>query len=275
MLGYLKRSQISLKTCLSTGRTLTAFCSGALLGFTAGLIGVGGGEFRIPILIHVLRLPAVTSVAVNSLIGLLTVVFSFLRRFQLGLLTRHGLNIAIAMTPTSIVGAYVGSVLTGRISEKSLKKALAILLVTVGFKIGLEPFTGDFAMLNVELGPLEEIILATLAGLAIGVVCGLLGVAGGEYRIPVLIYVFSLDIVEAGTASLLVSIPTVASGFLKHQTMGHMNRETTTIAVVMGLGSILGALIGASYVGTVEKDPLKILLGVILVLAAVRMITKP
>jgi uncharacterized membrane protein YfcA len=179
------------------------------------------------------------------------------------------------MTPTSIVGAYVGSVLTGRISEKSLKKALAILLVTVGFKIGLEPFTGDFAMLNVELGPLEEIILATLAGLAIGVVCGLLGVAGGEYRIPVLIYVFSLDIVEAGTASLLVSIPTVASGFLKHQTMGHMNRETTTIAVVMGLGSILGALIGASYVGTVEKDPLKILLGVILVLAAVRMITKP
>ena len=264
-----------MKTCLSTSRTLTTFCLGALLGFTAGLIGVGGGEFRIPILIYVLKLPAVTAIAVNLFIGLLTVVFSFLRRFQLGLLTRHGLNIAIAMIPASIVGAYVGAVLTGRISEKPLKKALAVLLVIVGFKIGLEPFTSDFAIINVELGLLEEIILAILAGLAIGIVCGLLGVAGGEFRIPVLIYVFSLDIVEAGTASLLVSIPAVASGFLKHQTMGHMNRETTTIAVVMGLGSILGALIGASYAGTVEKDLLKILLGIILVLATVRMITKP
>ncbi len=275
MLGYLKRSRILLKTCLSTSRTLTAFCLGALLGFIAGLIGVGGGEFRIPILIYVLRLPAVTAVAVNLFIGLLTVVFSFLRRFQLGLLTRHGLKIAIAMVPTSIVGAYMGAVLTGRISEKPLKKALAVLLVIVGFKIGLEPFTGGFAMLNVELGFLEEVVLATLAGLVIGIVCGLLGVAGGEFRIPVLIYVFSLDIVEAGTASLLVSIPAVASGFLKHQTMGHMDRETTTVAVVMGLGSILGALTGASYAGTVEKDLLKILLGMILVLATVRMMTKP
>jgi uncharacterized membrane protein YfcA len=275
MLGYLKRSRILLKTCLSTSRTLTAFCLGALLGFIAGLIGVGGGEFRIPILIYVLRLPAVTAVAVNLFIGLLTVVFSFLRRFQLGLLTRHGLNIAIAMVPTSIIGAYMGAVLTGRVSEKLLKKALAVLLVIVGFKIGLEPFTSGFAMLNVELGFLEGIVLATLVGLAIGIICGSLGVAGGEFRIPVLIYVFSLDIVEAGTASLLVSIPAVASGFLKHQTMGHMDRETTTVAVVMGLGSILGALTGASYAGTVEKDLLKILLGMILVLATVRMMTKP
>jgi len=264
-----------LKTCLSTSRTLMAFCLGALLGFTAGLIGVGGGEFRIPILIYVLRLPAVTAITVNLFIGLLTVVFSFLRRFHLGLLTRHGLNIAIAMVPTSIVGAYVGAALTGRISEKPLKKALAVLLVIVGFKIGLEPFTSGFTTLNIELGFLEEVILATIAGLAIGIICGLLGVAGGEFRIPVLIYVFSLDIVEAGTASLLASIPAVASGFLKHQTMGHMSRKTSAIAVVMGLGSILGALIGASYAGSVERGILKILLGIILVLATVRMVTKP
>ena len=41
----------------------------------------------------------------------------------------------------------------------------------------------------------------------------------------------------------------------------------------MGLGSILGAFIGASYVEVVEKDVLKILLGAILLFATVGMFT--
>lgn len=95
----------------------------------------------------------------------------------------------------------------------------------------------------------------------------------GEFRITALIYIFSLNIVVAGTTSLLVSIPTVASGFLKYHAMGHMGKETTIMAIIMGSSSILGAFIGASYVEAFEKDILKILLGLILILVAVRMFT--
>lgn len=252
---------------------LTTFCLGFLLGFVAGLIGVGGGEFRIPVLIYILKLPVVAAITVNLLVGLLTVTASFLRRFQLGLLSGCGLTVAMVMSPASIIGAYIGAALTGRIPKKPLKKILAVFLITVGLKIGLEPFTGETGVSYLTLGFIEEFCLVDLVGLAIGIVSGLLGVAGGEYRIPVLMYIFSLDIVLAGTASLFVSIPTVASGFLKHQTMGHMNRNTTIIAFVMGLGSILGAFIGASYVGAIEKGLLKMLLAVILILATVRMFT--
>lgn len=63
---------------------------------------------------------------------------------------------------------------------------------------------------------------------------------GGEFRIPAVMCIFSLNIVEAGTASLLVSIPTVTSGFLKYHAMGHMGKETTIMAIIMGSGSILG-----------------------------------
>ncbi len=252
---------------------LTTFCLGFLLGFAAGLIGVGGGEFRIPVLLYILKFPVVAAITVNLLVGLLTVIASFLRRFQLGLLSGHCLTIAMVMSPASIIGAYIGAALTERIPEKPLKKILAVFLITVGLKIGLESFTGGTGVSYLTLGFIEESALAALVGLAIGVVSGLLGVAGGEYRIPILMYIFSLDIVLAGTTSLFVSIPTMASGLLKHQTMGHMNRNTTMIAIVMGLGSILGALLGASYVEAVEESLLKMLLGIILIIATVRMFT--
>jgi uncharacterized membrane protein YfcA len=245
------------------------------MGAAAGLIGVGGGEFRIPILLYVLELSIITAVAVNLLVGLLTVAVSFLRRFQFGLLNTHAVNIALAMSLGSIVGAYLGALLTDRIPEKPLKKVLAIFLVIVGLKIGLEPFIQTPPLFHFTLGLLEEIVIATLVGIVIGVISGTLGVAGGEFRIPALIYLFNFDIIIAGTTSLLVSIPTVAMGFTKHHHMGHTNRSANIIAIIMGAGSVLGALIGASYAGTIDKDVLKVLLGTILILATIRMITKP
>jgi uncharacterized membrane protein YfcA len=239
------------------------------------LIGVGGGEFRTPILLYIIGLPVLTAIAVNLLIGLLTVVVSFLRRFQIGLLDKQTIEVALIMSATSILGAYLGAVLTGKIPEKPLKRVLAAFLIIVGLKIASEPFIGIPSAFTLTLNFAEEALLAALIGLVIGIISGTLGVAGGEFRIPALIYLFSLDIVEAGTASLMVSIPTVASGFLKHQNMGHMDRNAALIAMVMGIGSVLGAFLGASYAGVVEKDFLKVLLGAILILATVRMVTKP
>jgi uncharacterized membrane protein YfcA len=260
---------------VSAGKMSAAVFLGFLLGVVAGLIGVGGGEFRIPILLYVIGLPVVTAIAVNLLVGFLTVVVSFLRRSQLGLLNENSLSIALTMSLGSIIGAYLGALLTGKVPEKSLKRALAVFLVIVGLKIGLEPFIHTPPLFHFTFGIIEEIALAALIGVLIGVISGMLGVAGGEFRIPALIYLFGFGIVAAGTTSLLVSIPTVATGFVKHRNMHHTNRSASIIAIMMGIGSVLGALIGASYAGVVDEDVLKILLGAILVLATVRMITKP
>jgi len=272
---YGEASAIIENPQISASKMSAAVFFGFLTGVAAGLIGVGGGEFRIPILLYVIGLPVITATAVNLLVGFLTVVVSFLWRFQLGLLNENGLSVALAMSLGSIVGAYLGALFTGKVPEKPLKKALAIFLVIVGLKIGLEPFIHTPPLFHLTLGIVEEIVLAALVGVLIGVISGMLGVAGGEFRIPALIYLFSFNMVAAGTISLLVSIPTVATGFVKHQNMGHTNRSASVIAIVMGAGSVLGALIGASYAGVVDENILKMLLGAILVLATVRMITKP
>jgi uncharacterized membrane protein YfcA len=257
-------------------KAIAALFFGFLMGIAAGLIGVGGGEFRIPVLLYILGLPVVTAVAVNLLVGFLTVIASFLKRFQLGLLNENAVDIAIAMSFGSIIGAYLGALLTNKIPEKPLKKILAVFLVVVGLKIGLEPFIQMPPLpFHFTLGVLEEIVLAFFVGIVIGVISGTLGVAGGEFRIPILIYLFNFGIVVAGTASLLVSIPTVAMGFLKHHQMGHTNQGATIVAIIMGAGSIIGALIGSAYAAVIDEEILKVLLGAILILATVRMVTKP
>lgn len=249
--------------------------SGFILGTAAGLLGVGGGEFRIPILLYILALPVTTAIPVNLLVGLLTVTVSFIRRFQLQPITSNIINIALFMSLGSIAGAYIGAILTDKIPEKPLKRILAIFLIVIGLKIGLEPFIHTPPLFHVSLNAVESATAAILIGVLIGVISGSLGVAGGEFRIPALIYLFNFDIVTAGTASLLVSIPTVAVGFAKHNRMGHMDKNAALIALIMGTASILGALIAASYVALVDKDVLKVLLGLILISATVRMITKP
>ncbi len=269
-------SKIAQKLEVPLARAFAALFFGFLMGVAAGLIGVGGGEFRIPVLLYILGLPVVTAVAVNLLVGFLTVSVSFLKRFQLGLLNEKAVNIAIAMSLGSIIGAYLGALLTNKIPEKPLKKILAVFLVVVGLKIGLEPFIQTPPLpFQFTLGVLEEIVLAVFIGVIIGIISGTLGVAGGEFRIPILIYLFNFDIVVAGTASLLVSIPTVAMGFLKHHRMGHTNQGATIMAIIMGVGSVLGALVGSTYAAVIDEEILKVLLGTILILATVRMVTKP
>lgn len=53
-------------------------------------------------------------------------------------------------------------------------------------------------------------------GLTIGLVSSMLGVAGGELIIPTLVFAFGADIKTAGTASLLVSVPTVIVGLIRY-----------------------------------------------------------
>lgn len=262
---------------LSTAHTLRAITSaffGLLLGLAAGLIGVGGGEFRIPVLLYVASLPVIVAIAVNLWIGLLSVSASFVRRFQLGMLDPEWLWISALMSLGSIVGAYVGAFSAGKAPERVLKRLLTVLLIIVGARIVLDPLLGWPIG---GISPSEPIFsfLAVTFGLMIGFVSGMLGVAGGELRIPALMIFFGMGVKAAGTVSLLVSILTVATGFVRHFEMGHVDRYGAVIAISMGVASLVGAYFGATMALTTSEEALKVLLGAVLILATVRMVIKP
>jgi uncharacterized membrane protein YfcA len=117
-----------------------------------------------------------------------------------------------------------------------------------------------------------HIIAGVVVGLAIGLVSSLLGVAGGELIIPTLVFAFGADIKTAGTASLLISLPTVLVGVVCYASRrAFVERQPLTETVVpMGVGSVIGVIIGGLLVGVVSASLLKSVLGIILIISAVR-----
>ncbi len=255
-------------------KLLIAAFFGLLIGIVAGLLGVGGGEFRLPVLIALLGFPVAVAAAANLVIGILTVTVGLATRLLTGVFDPGAISLIVAMSIGSVFGAYWGAALTGRVKEKYLKYAVGALLIGLGLKmihgaLVTEPTGGAVVGYSMEM-----LAFGGVLGLLVGVVCGSLGVAGGELRIPPLIYLFNQPIKIAGTTSLAVSLPAVATGALKHQRMGHVGRGVIYTCIAMGVPSIIGAYVGASLVLVAGETFLKMLLGVILMLAVVR-IVKP
>ncbi|AXQ96333.1 sulfite exporter TauE/SafE family protein (plasmid) [Cereibacter sphaeroides] len=118
-------------------------------------------------------------------------------------------------------------------------------------------------------GPLQMAV-GVLAGLVIGVVASLMGVAGGELLIPTLVILFGADIKLAGSLSLAVSLPTMLVGFARYsrdQSFAVLGRNLRFV-LVMAAGSVLGTFLGGLLLGIVPETVLLPGLAAILLVSA-------
>jgi uncharacterized membrane protein YfcA len=261
-----------LKANFHQGSVVAA--SGALTGIAAGFIGVGGGEFRIPVLVSVLKFPFKLAGGVNLLVGLFTVGLSAYRRWGQQSLTKEDLTLVAIMGVVSLAGAAVGVFGRERMPVRPLKVIVCVYLTVMGFWMLYESFAHVEHVLLEPTGLLRW-TLASLIGFGIALASGVLGVAGGEMRIPALMYLFGVPIVEAGTLSLAVSIPTVAAGALTDRKLGGLPNDVIRIALLMGVASAVGVLVGAALLPYANREVIKGTLGVVLLLATIRLRAAP
>lgn len=253
---------------------VVASASGLITGVAAGFVGVGGGEFRIPVLVSLLRLPLKLAGGVNLVVGLFTVALGAWRRWGSRALAQDDLVLMAVMGLVSLAGAAVGVANRERMDVRPLKIVFCVYLLVIGVWMVYESVTAAEHVLLQPAG-IARWSLAGLVGFLIAAISGVLGVAGGEMRIPALLYLFGVPVVEAGTISLAVSIPTVAAGALTDRRLGGLPNAAVRLAVVTGIASALGVLIGASLVAYADQHVIKGTLGVILLLATVRMTVAP
>ncbi len=102
----------------------------------------------------------------------------------------------------------------------------------------------------------------------------MVGVAGGEYRIPVLVFLFGLGIKVAGTTSQLVSLPTILVALWKHKTMGFVTRGAVRMAAVMGAGSVVGAVIGTAILVSSSGRIVELVFALLLVYTIIRLVAE-
>ncbi len=244
------------------------FGFGLITGTAAGLIGVGGGEFRLPILLRLFNQRPQTASAINLSVGVFTVTLSLLRRWTLHEWTVSDVLFVGILATASVFGSIAGAKYATKLSNLFIRRTMYGYLLIVGVWMLFESITHTEHFLCAPQG-VWKLLLAAGAGSAIACVSALFGVAGGEMRIPILMYLFAIPIKEAGTISLAASIPTVAAGATTYGVSGHLSKESLLIALVMGIGSLGGVLIGTSLVPFIDKHVMKGMLGVVLLLATV------
>ncbi len=242
----------------------------AILG---GLIGLGGAEFRLPLLVGPLRYSPRQAVPLNLAVSIITIAASLVIRSR----TLSFEPVApytpaiVALISGAVIAAWAGTALFSRLSEARLERMILALLLVIGVALIGEGFLPGGAPALLPASSVVWIVAGVLCGLGIGLVSSLLGVAGGEVIIPTLVFAYGIDIKTAGSASLLISLPTVAVGIARYarQRTYAPSALAETVAP-MGLGSVIGAVIGGLLVGSVPASVLKTGLDVILIVSAWR-----
>lgn len=251
---------------------VAVFGSGALIGTLGGLIGLGGAEFRLPLLIGIFEFASLEAIILNKAMSLVVVASAL--PFRMGTIPFAELlnhwTVILNLLAGSLLGAWFGAGWAIRLKTQTLYKVIAILLVFIAFCLlfahnptGLtEPlFSGK-----------TQMCVGVVTGFGIGIVASLLGVAGGELLIPTLVLLFGLDIKLAGSLSLAISLPTMLTGFTRYSTDKSFAvvKQNWAFIFVMALGSLGGAFLGGQLVSIVSTSVLLPLLSIILILSAVK-----
>ncbi|HKQ66589.1 MAG TPA: sulfite exporter TauE/SafE family protein [Methylomirabilota bacterium] len=250
-----------------------ATIAGAGAGLLGGLIGLGGAEFRLPLLVAIFHYALRRAISLNLAISFVAVLVGAAARWWLGGQAPlwSAASVAVAMMVGGMLGAAVGSRWLARVSDTRLHAAVRSLLIAIGILLVAEGL-GSWTSPGLPLGDWALYLIAFVAGLGIGAVSTLLGVAGGELIIPTLVLGFGLPIKAAGTMSLLISVPTMVIGLWRHQASGafHDVRDLQRIVLPMALGTVLGSTLGGWLVVHVPASAVKLLLGCVLIASALR-----
>lgn len=255
------------------GRSGSAFLFSVPIAILGGLIGLGGAEFRLPVLAGPLGYATRQAVPLNLAISVVTIVASLaIRSRSLDTGPIGDLRTAIvSLIVGAVIAATFGTTLFARLSDERLERLILGLLLVVGVALIAESFLPRETGRLLPDGVGVDIGAGVLFGLGIGLVSSLLGVAGGEVIIPTLLFAYGADIKIAGTASLLISLPTVAVGIVRYARRGAYTRQPLRETVgPMAVGSVIGAVIGGLLVGSIPAGILKFGLGIILIASAVR-----
>jgi len=110
-----------------------AFGSGAAIGTLGGLIGLGGAEFRLPLLISMFNFRGLEAVILNKATSLIVVATALPFRARTVPFAEIGLHwpVILNLLAGSLVGAYVGASWATRLKSETLYKIIAVLLVLI------------------------------------------------------------------------------------------------------------------------------------------------
>ncbi len=253
---------------------------GGLVGFLAGLLGIGGGGVLVPLLVFSYKHSGI-SPTISTHLAISTSLFviffaSLTSAYQHN--KQHNIHwqAALVLGFSSALTAFAASGLAVKLSGKLLRVIFALLSIVIAGRMVSEGSLRSEKRLE-SPSTLSTIHLVGI-GLCAGAVSALAGVGGGGITIPLMYYLLNLPLKLAiGTSSATIVITAFFSvvGYIFHGA-GHPDLPKWSIGLVdfqrggaLVIGSFLMARIGAYISFRTPPDYLRRLFALFIILISI------
>lgn len=235
---------------------------GVLAGFGAGVLagmfGVGGGIVSTPAISAIYGVAPVVAVATPLPVIFPTAIVgaeTYRRSGQIDLRAAAWISVFGAFA------AAAGAALTGIVNGRLLLIVTAALLAWQAVEVARGATVR-------EASARREATVWVYAGIGLvaGLASGLLGIGGGIVIVPMLAGWLGMPLKRALGTSLAAIVAIVVPGAAVHAALGHIDWG---IALVLALGSVAGARVGARIALGTRERTLRLLVGGFLGLVAV------
>ncbi|MGB6066562.1 MAG: sulfite exporter TauE/SafE family protein [Desulfomonilaceae bacterium] len=268
---------------------------GGTVGFLSGLFGVGGGFLMTPLLIMVGIPPTVAAASDSNQIVAASASATY-AHYRMG-------NVDFKMGILLLVGGVIGGTFGVQLikilrsmgnADFVIKITYVVMLGVVGFYMFLEslqslrkptaavteakpakpsrylrliralPFQMEFAKSGVTL----SLILPLILGAFVGILAAIMGVGGGFIMVPVMVYMLRMPMHVVVGTSLFQILFTCVDVTVMQAITNHT--VDLVLAILLLLGSTIGAQFGARLSRRLKGDQLKILLASLVLVVMVQ-----
>ena len=268
---------------------------GGLVGFLSGLFGVGGGFLMTPLLIMIGIPPTIAAASDSNQIVAASSSGTYAHARAGTVDFRMGALLLVGGVAGGSVGVFLIKLLrmTGN-ADFVITVTYVIMLGSIGSYmfaeslqslrsqktphgrdrgpslysrlVGSLPWQLDFPRSNVRMSVLLPLVLGTL----VGALAAIMGVGGGFIMVPVMVYLLRMPMHVVVGTSLFQILFTCVNVTILQARMNHT--VDFVLALILLLGSVVGAQIGAIVSKRLKADQLKILLAGIVLAVTVKML---
>ncbi|TAN42206.1 MAG: sulfite exporter TauE/SafE family protein [Nitrospirae bacterium] len=268
---------------------------GLAVGLLSGLFGVGGGFLMTPLLI-MFGIPATVAAATDSNQIVAASTSGTYAHWKVG-------NVDFKMGIYLLIGGFIGGIFgvhaikilqaTGN-ADFVIKMTYVFMLGIVGIYMFVESLNSmrknrsekadkeeDSKLAKLlralpiqtrfeKSGVTHSLLLPLFFGGFVGVLAAIMGVGGGFLMVPVMVYILRMPMhVVVGTSLFQILFNCIEVTFLQAYTNHNVD---FILAVLLLLGSTVGAQVGAVFGRKLKGEQLKIILAVIVLVVTVKIV---
>lgn len=253
---------------ISATQSVLGLASGALVGFSLGLVGGGGSILAVPLMVYVVGVPephvaigtSAIAVAANAAVNLSnharggTVVWSC----------------ALVFAAAGMLGAFGGSILGKMVDGQRLLALFALVMIVIALlmlktrsRVGLPDVKISMANMPAIVG----------LGLATGTLSGFFGIGGGFLIVPALMLATGMPIMNAVSSSLVAVTAFGMTTAASYAWSGLISWALAGLFVAGGIAGGLGGTRAARHLAE-RRGALNIVFAVVIIAVALYMLAR-